>query len=273
MTPARPEDVSTLPAALAARAAATPEDPWLFYPVDLDWHWRSYAQVADQVARGASALAERTPERRIDFPDHLEPDTVATALAIQAAGHTAVPRSPGNEAGNVVPKVRSRLERFTPHRLDSRATAGMIAFEHGSDSLRHDHLLTWARELDALLPAPRARRIVLLDARLRATSRWAFLAWTLASGAAFILEDDPDLFVATALSLRPTVAIAPGASLDRLADALAPRRYRRWHRFEAVVGTDRTAGSKPWEDLGAVIRRPPRLGDAAKISPQCGETR
>ncbi|MCP4662775.1 MAG: hypothetical protein GY856_45865, partial [bacterium] len=54
--------VPTLPAGLAAHAAASPEEPWLFYRDRWDWQWRSWSQVADQVARAAQALRRATAD-------------------------------------------------------------------------------------------------------------------------------------------------------------------------------------------------------------------
>ncbi|MCP4662123.1 MAG: hypothetical protein GY856_42515, partial [bacterium] len=64
-------------------------------------------------------------------------------------------------------------------------------------------------------------------------------AWVLRSGAAWVLEPDPEWFVPAALWTRPTLALAPAAELGLLALAMASgKRRRRWSRLQAVVVTD-----------------------------------
>ncbi|MCG8458885.1 MAG: hypothetical protein MI919_21610 [Holophagales bacterium] len=46
----------SLPGLLVSAATEHPLDPWLFFRRDLDWRWRSYARVLEQVAAGAAQL-------------------------------------------------------------------------------------------------------------------------------------------------------------------------------------------------------------------------
>ncbi len=257
MTPTEPELFSDVPAslaaALAARAAAFPEDPWLFHrrgdlPLAGGWHWRSWAQVADQVARGMAALGDVRPGQKVAFADRLEPDSVAAALAIEAAGGRAVPSAEEDDPFDS-PPVRSRLDRWT---ADLESLAGR----------REDHQELWqaARRWHSALPQDGSRPIVLASARVEPACR-RVLAWALATGAAWVLEDDPEAFVPAALWTRPTHVIAPGDEAGLLALALAQKRHRRWHRLRAVGLTDDAPAeifaAGEWPNLAVATARLP----------------
>lgn len=284
-------DAVALPAALAGRAVATPEEPWLFDRGAHDWGWRSWAQVADQVARGAAILRrarELAGERlgdaaRVAFADRLHPDAVAVALAVQAAGGVAVPVAEREEArvdawaqvGEVasavpavaLPAVRSRLARWTPE-LDALRPGDPDAGAFGrrlpggrrDDRTRsHRELCDAARAWSARLPPPRGRPIVLASPEIGRRHRQVLLAWTLTAGAAWVLEDEPALLLPSALRNRPTLVLAPGADLALLATALRERRHRRWHRLEAVGVTDDAPAEvylgEEWEGLDVPVVR------------------
>jgi hypothetical protein len=251
---------AALPAALADRAAATPEEPWLFYRDADDWRWRSWGQVADQAARGAAALRPPAGTARVAVDDRLHPDAVAAALAVQAAGGAAVPGGEG--AALALPPVRSRLARWTPD-LDAlrHAAADAVAFAGPRDQEGRTHrdLIGAAIAWSDALPAPRGRPIVLASPGVGRLHRQVLLAWNLFTGAAWVLEDDPIGFLPAVLRNRPTFVLAPGADLALLATALRERRHRRWHRLRAVGLTDEASAElylgDEWDALGVPVVR------------------
>ncbi len=106
VAPTLPADLpNPLTAILAALAEQIPEEPWLFHRGWISWEWRSFAQVADQVARGVQLLqasqqnphqdrSDRAQSRQVAFDSRCHPDQVAIDLAIQAAGLTSVAVGP-----------------------------------------------------------------------------------------------------------------------------------------------------------------------------------
>lgn len=255
----------TAVAALARRAGSAPEDPWLFYRRGWDWRWRSWGQVADQVARGAATLrrspALALPPRsrgdvRVAFDGRQDPDAVAAGLAAQAAGATAVPRSVGPrrplevavlEGGEPavrlrLPACRSRLERWRPQAL------GLDAAVAGAPDADEAERLA-----SALPPLGRGRPILCASAALDPRTIQTLQAWTMRMDAAWVLEPDPEAFAAAALWARPTLVVAPGRELESLASALCGRKHRRHRRIAAVVAVGEAAGRREWEELGVPV--------------------
>jgi len=73
-------DAATLPSALREQARVRAQEPWLFHRPAWTWQWRSYGQVADQVARGAEALREAGAGGRHGCLPLVAPDAVAAAV-------------------------------------------------------------------------------------------------------------------------------------------------------------------------------------------------
>ncbi|MEM9558046.1 MAG: hypothetical protein AAGC60_27565 [Acidobacteriota bacterium] len=77
---------------LYRRAVAEPEAPSLFTRVGWDWQWRSWARVADQVARGAATLRkmrDAAPGGAVRLAPgawRAGPDAVTAVLAVLHAG-------------------------------------------------------------------------------------------------------------------------------------------------------------------------------------------
>ncbi len=273
----------TVLAALAARAAAQSEEPWLFYRRGWDWRWRSWGQVADQVARSAAtlrrspALAGRSgpgrpgpsrPAVRGAFDGRQHPDAVAAGLAIQAVGATAVPRSAGPlrpvevavlQGGDPavrlrLPICRSRLERWRPRALDLEAApAAALAFDPASATVSQQQMDGEAERLALLLPAAVGRPILCASAALDPRALQILLAWAARTGAAWILEPDAEAFPAAARWARPTLVVATGGELEGLAAALDGGKRRRHRRLAAVVAVGEPAGREGWEELGVPV--------------------
>lgn len=284
--------------ALAGRAREMPEEPWLFHRPGWTWRWRSYGQVADQVARGAEVL-DREPEvaPSLAFHARQHPDALAIALAILASGRVPVASSetggllpdgvdgwagvtepgvrepgvrepgvtePGVESGPQsysMPHCRSGLEVWTPTplKLGPRPTEALASVHKG-----RMEILPWA-ELRAItgrlkealdevdLEASGGRAILATGPSLDPFHLHAVLHWCLGSSAAWVLEDHGEAFGATVKWARPTVVVASGEELERLAKEVGERRTRRHLRLRAVVGLGGEAVTlktrKHWEAL------------------------
>lgn len=221
-TAATESSPTTALAALAARAASEPEEPWLFYRRGWDWHWRSWGQVADQVARGAEALADVEPA--VGFRAVQDPHAVALALAIQAAGRVlTLTLSPPS-----IPECRSRLERWQPRTLNLDAVT----------PVSNQDLFQEAERFDGKIPPYLDRLILCATPALAAHDLQVVLAWTLRSGAAWVLEPESEAFLETVLWARPSVVMATGAELERLASAMTDRKHRRHSRLKVTVDVD-----------------------------------
>lgn len=242
-------DAATLPSVLREQARSRPEEPWLFHRPAWVWQWRSYGQVADQVARAAAALCEDGAGGRVPCPPLVEPEAVAAALAVQAAGAVAVP-SAGRRVD--VPPVHRRIETWTPRTIDDRSEPAGPAFA-GDDGrvVTHEELLRAAGGWRLRVPSGE-RQIVATSPRLGPELRHELMAFTLVSNAAWALEHDPDAFLEAVLWCRPTVAAVVSGEAEELAAALAERRHRRWSRLRLLVvegGAAETVG----RDLGVEV--------------------
>ena len=95
------------------------------------------------------------------------------------------------------------------------------------------------RRLEEILPAAGggSRPIICAAAALNADTQQDFLAWTLRSGAAWVLEPDVEALVATVLWSRPTLIVAGDRELAILGFALGERKPRlvRIDEFEVEV--------------------------------------
>ena len=214
----------TLLSTLAARAASDPEDPWLFYRRGWDWRWRSWGQVADQVARGAEALA--ATEDAVAWSPKQDPDAVALSLVAQAAGSHPQTLSPSG-----LPECRSRLESWQPRALDLEAATETLDFQQ--------QIFADAERFNALLEPATERPILCATPALEEPDFQVLLAWTVLAGAAWVLEPDSEAFHETVLWARPTIVAATGEELRRLTAAMQDRRRRRHSRWKVAVDVGR----------------------------------
>jgi len=222
----RPEP-PRLSALLAARAAAAPEEPWLIFRAALDWGWRSWSQVADQVARIAASL---TPEvgAEVRIARHLDADTIAYLLAVEACGACAVPAA--GVAVRAQP-VRSRLKRWQPVRIAVRDASAAGA--PGGTEVPAERV----NALDRALAAVRQRPIALACGSLADPGIRALLAWTLRAGAVLALEPDAGLAAQATVWIRPHLAVVPRACLDSVGTRVMAQKPR-WRRLLMLASAE-----------------------------------
>lgn len=246
-------------AALARRAAAAPELPWLFFRRDLDWRWRSHRQVADHLARAAAVIRAAPGSAATALP-LVGVEALAALFATLAAGKDFVPLEaadagvpllvpadakwpdlvPEGWQGEIVtlPACRGNLERYPPEPLPS-GPWGRLVGARGAATL--DDLEAGAATLAARLFAPEAaagiKNIVHAGARLASRDAAALLIASLEGhGTVLALEPYPPATVESVLWCRPTHLVATTDELEGLAAAWTGKAPRR-SRLRRVVAT------------------------------------
>lgn len=271
---------------LAERCRRAPHQPWLFYRDGLDWVWRSWRRVADQVMRGATALREEGFDAgdRLAFLERQDPDSIAACLAIESIGAVAVaipengtPDERTLEVGDawisvrderpssvrpeiessrnaVLPPALSALSRSprAPLQLTDDATDAGVLVPTRAAPLPARKLTRAARHLDRRLPASSRRAILCAAPNLDPAFRQLLRAWTLTHDAAWVLEPLTEAFLPTVLWARPTHVAAGEAELGELTSALGVRRHRRRSRIRTVIAADATS-REPWQALGVDV--------------------
>lgn len=186
----------SLPAALLCHAELGREEPWLFRPEGWDWRWWSWGEAARRMSLWAERLAALPAGSHVSFSYTALPEAVILDLAIQAAGLVSVPVS-----GPVAEGWGERLD------LDPPALGPLFHRPAGDAGMPAD-LVAMAERVQAEIgPPPRqgSREIVVLSGPLDQPEERAMLSWATVAGAAVVLEPNPDLRVATAAWVRPTV--------------------------------------------------------------------
>ncbi|MEM8994128.1 MAG: hypothetical protein AAGF23_04970 [Acidobacteriota bacterium] len=247
-----------LPGLLEGRAAGDPEAPWLFFRRGLDWRWRSYRHVADQVRRSASALGALDDAGAVPCGLAQDPDALAALVAILGAG-----RSPAVDAGSV-PAVGAEgatpwLEPCRGHleRVDLAAVPAPRSPWVPADAVGARFGLRLARDAEhfAALVRPALkglgpRAILYAGVAGSADRLGALAAWSLGHDAPWALEPQADAFAATALWTRPHVLVAAAGELASLVPHFG-KAERRHSRLRAAVVVE-TVGDGGSSDAQAV---------------------
>jgi hypothetical protein len=274
--------------AVAAHAAATPEQPALVAPTASGaWRWASWEWLAWRVAVRAAELASRAQGGALEYPWLPAPGGIVTDLAIQAAGCCAVPSAGEASADDLVtawpPDVGApahltawddapeavRWGTLPPRppagagaRLAGGLRGGGGAAVRGSAGWRQWSTADLAAAAAALQPAVavEGRPLALVGGDLGAAAERAWLAWALAAGAVLVLPGDAQLLPWAVAWARPThVTIGAGElaglreALGELASARALRRRLNRLRHLLVHGGQVTEGERvAWGELGVV---------------------
>ncbi len=245
------------------------EEPWLFRSVGWDWHWSSWGELARQAAAWAAGLP---PASRAAFLYAPRPESVALDLAIQGAGLVSVPVSGEamkgtytwveveGEGGGV------RFEASPPplSREERGDSGGAVVVIGGAQvEVRAEELMGMAERVQAeIAPARRAgeREIVVLGGPLEQPAERAMLTWATVTGAAVALEPAPEMRIATAAWVRPTVFHGTAeeiAALRAWEEKGGRRRRLPFGRLRTVLVVDgELLGEKErafWEGLGVRV--------------------
>ncbi|MEO1087564.1 MAG: hypothetical protein AAFY88_25270, partial [Acidobacteriota bacterium] len=215
-----------------------PETPWLFFRSGLDWRWRSYRHVADQVRRSAAALAATGDAGPMACGLGQDPDAIAALLAIVAAGRSPDVDGPAPAVDPDGPTpwlqpCRGPLERLDPP-AESEPSVPKDAF-----GLRFGLRLARDAAHFAALVRPALKglkpRSILYAGVEASTGRLAALtAWSLEHDAPWALEPQADAFAATALWTRPHLLVAGRGELASLLPHFG-KAERRHSRLRATV--------------------------------------
>lgn len=262
------------------------DEPWVFYPHGPDWRWRSWKQVADQVARGAAQLGDLPPGSRVGFHARPTPDALAADLAIQTAGLVAVPIAAPQAAAarqaaihhhctrwlttpeaplpaslpvawedvaledGALPAVRPPWARGAWQEVaPPAAPAALVAAWQDQPCLLPAAALAAAVEaLASQVPSAPIRHVLLTASGLDTLSGRLVVAWTLATGAALVVEAEPERLPASLQWTRSTLVEVGAGDLSAVAKAAA-RIKPRWQRLRAVL----TAAEQPAAPAGLPI--------------------
>jgi hypothetical protein len=250
---------------LDAHAHATPAAPWLFAPEGHDWRWFSYACGRLWLEAGCAALGAAGPlaGRRIGCLDRLTPRTVLAQLALERVGATPVAVAPEASAGGLDGWFLTLDGEQPPAGL---AVVGTLP---GRPSYQLDRLPATVPRLEGALTAPAAalaarlpaaaeRDIVVLAGSLADAQLGALLGWSLAIGAATLLEPDSRAALASAVWARSTVVVVSGEELATLrglpgVDSLKP--LSPMGRLRAVWTTSEpdAATRRYWQGRGVSL--------------------
>ena len=269
--------------------------PWLFYRTGWHWAWRSWRRVADQVARGLATLNEAgvSAGDRLAFRARQDPDSVATGLAIQAAGAVAMPLEDSAPSLNNTTRLctawvatQSEDESIPPETAPPPAAGAdslpsivlppalsalerterrPLILDPSSHRVSGESLLAAAQSLERRLlePAHSASEqttIACVSPILAPETQLGLQAWTLLRGAALVQEPHPEAFLPALLWARPTFAAVSHSELEPLAAALATRKHRRHSRLRVVVAVDGSAQGGAESDTALDVERWNDLG-------------
>lgn len=189
----------SLPDALLGHAARDPEEPWLFYAEGWDWRWRPWGDLARRMKEEAEKLSDIPAGTRIPFFYDGQPEGVIRDLAIQAAGLVSAP------GRTLTPFPPLPTPPSLPHR-ERGDVAGAVAREQGREvEFSATELVGMAGKIGAEIQGAVKREIVVLGGPLEEAAERAMLSWATVTGAAVVMDPNPESRVTTAAWARPTV--------------------------------------------------------------------
>jgi hypothetical protein len=196
----------SLSAALLQRAAADPEEPWLFRAEGWDWVWHPWRELAGWVERWRDALSPLPAGSRAAFRYDARPESVILDLALQAAGLVSAPNG-GREDSYWIERRGLEIEIAPPYSLRDRGNDAGAVVRIGGEAVAWTirEIVAAGERLQGLIGETGEREIVVLGGPLEDPLERAMMAWATLSGAAVVLEPAPTLRAATAAWARPTV--------------------------------------------------------------------
>jgi len=223
-----------LPAALLRRAAAEPEEPWLFRAEGWDWVWHPWRELARWMEDWQPSLSALPAGTRTGFPYAPRPEFVILDLAIQAAGLVSAPgKRRGGEAW--VEIVDGKLDVSSGSHSSGNAGGALVTVAGEPVEWTAAELVAAGERLQADIGGSDHREIVVLGGALGDPVERTLLSWATLIGAAVVLEPDPALRAATAAWVRPTVFHGTPAELTDLRARVKRKRGLPFGRLRTVL--------------------------------------
>ncbi|MFL6233560.1 MAG: hypothetical protein ACJ76N_10540 [Thermoanaerobaculia bacterium] len=232
------------------RAAADPEEPWLFRAEGWDWVWHPWRELAGWMERWREPLSALPAGSRAAFRYDARPESVILDLAIQAAGLVPAPNG-GREDSWWIERQGLEIETSPPASLSSRPPSGWTVAE----------IVAAGERLLGEIGETGKREIVVLGGPLEDPLERTLMAWATLSGAAVVLEPDPALRTATAARVRPTVFHGTPEEIADLRARVGKGKKGRlpFRRLRAVVVSGEISEEEAafWRERGVRTLMPP----------------
>jgi hypothetical protein len=223
-----------LPAALLQRAAADPEEPWLFHAEGWDWVWHSWRELARWMEGWHEALSALPAGALTGFPYAPRPEFVILDLAIQAAGRVSAPGE-RRKGGAWVEIADGKLNIASGSGSSGNAGGALVTVAGEPVEWTAAELVAAGERLQAEIGVSEAREIVVLGGALGDPVERTMLSWATLTGAAVVLEPDPALRAATAAWVRPTVFHGTPAEIADLRARVKRKRGLPFRRLRTVL--------------------------------------
>jgi hypothetical protein len=227
-------DPPNLPAALLRRAAADPEEPWLFRAEGWDWVWYPWRELAGWMAGWRESLSALPAGVRTGFPYAPRPEFVILDLAIQAAGLVSAPGE-RRDGDAWVEIADGKLNISSGSHLSGNAGGALVTVAGEPAEWSVAELVAAGERLQADIGASDGRGIVVLGGALGDPVERTMLSWATLTGAAVVLEPDPALRATTAAWVRPTVFHGTPAEIADLRARVKKKRGLPFRRLRTVL--------------------------------------
>ncbi|HEY3569401.1 MAG TPA: hypothetical protein VGP73_15830 [Thermoanaerobaculia bacterium] len=246
----------SLPAAFLRRAAADPEEPWLFHTEGWDWIWHPWKELAGWLERWRAALSSLPPGSRAAFQYDARPESVILDLAIQAAGLVSAPN--GGKKDAVWIERRGLEIEISPSGHLFHDGSGAVVRIGGEDVVwTAAEIVAAGERLQGVIGEAGKREIVVLGGPLEDPLERSMMAWATLSGAAVVLEPDPALRTATAAWVRPTVFHGTPEEIADLRSRAGKARKGRlpFRRLWMVLVSGEISGEEAggWRERGVKV--------------------
>lgn len=223
-----------LPAALLQRAAADPEEPWLFRAEGWDWVWHPWRELARWMEDWREPLSALPAGTRTGFSYAPRPEFVILDLAIQAAGLLSAPGE-RREGDAWVEIADGKLNVSSGSASSESAGGAMVTVAGEPVEWTAAELVAAGEQLQRDIGASGSREIVVLGGALGDPVERTMLSWATLTGAAVVLEPDPALRAATAAWVRPTVFHGTPAEIADLRARVKRKRGLPFRRLRTVL--------------------------------------
>jgi len=228
-----------LPAAMLQRAAADPEEPWLFRAEGWDWVWHPWRELAGWMDGWRESLSALPAGTRTGFPYAPRPEFVILDLAIQAAGLVSAPGE--RREGDAWVEIADGKLNISSGSHSSGHEGGAVVTVAGQPvEWTAAELVAAGEQLQADIGASDGgasdrREIVVLGGALGDPVERTMLSWATLTGAAVVLEPAPALRAATAAWVRPTVFHGTPAEIADLRARVKKKRGLPFRRLRTVL--------------------------------------